>query len=113
MTEHQQPPDTATGRHHRDADTLILNIGGSIGALSIVTGSDREELEVEISPVGADPNQHRTHNVVRARRVGAHVIYAAVFPSVPEGDYVVWHDESTPAGTVTVNGGEVAEYRLV
>jgi hypothetical protein len=113
MTEPQEPQGIVTGRHHRDADTLILDIGGSIGALSIVTGADREELEVEISPIGADPRHHRTHNVVRARRVGANTIYAALFPSVPAGEYVVWHDESTPAGTVTITGGEVAEYRLV
>lgn len=113
MAEHQEPQPIVAGRHRRDADTLILDIGGSIGALSIVTGSDREELEVEISPVGADPNQHRTHNVVQARRIGANTMYAALFPRVPAGDYVVWHDETTPAGTVTVTGGEVAEYRLV
>lgn len=106
-----QHGQTATGRHHREADTLVLDIGGTIGALNIVTGADRDELEVEISPVGADAG-HRTHNVVQARRVGASVIYAALFPSVPAGEYVVWHDESSPAGTVSVRGGEVSEYRL-
>jgi hypothetical protein len=93
------------------ADTLLLDIGGDIGALSIVTDADRDELEVEISPVGADPAP-RTHNVVRARRVGANTIYAAVFPSVPAGEYTVWRNDSTPAGTVVVRGGAVSDYRL-
>jgi hypothetical protein len=92
-------------------DTLVLDIGGDIGALSITTEADRDELEIEISPVGADP-RIRTHNVVHPRQVGPKTIYAAVFPSVAEGDYTVWHDESTPAGTVTIRGGHVTEYRL-
>ncbi|HEX3784582.1 MAG TPA: hypothetical protein VHX38_33395 [Pseudonocardiaceae bacterium] len=93
------------------SDTLVLDIGGDIGALSITTGADRNELEIEISPVGADP-KIRTHNVVHARQVGSAVVYAAVFPSVKAGDYTVWHDESTPAGRVTILGGHVTEYRL-
>ena len=104
--------EPATGRHHREADTLVLDIGGTIGALNIVTGADRNELEVEISPVGADTGSHRTHNVVRARRVGSRIVYAALFPSVPEGEYVVWHDDTTPAGTVSIRGGQVSEYQL-
>lgn len=93
------------------SDTLVLDIGGDIGALGITTGADRNELEVEISPLGADPNV-RTHNVVHPRQVGAKTIYAAVFPSVAAGEYTVWHDESTPAGTVSIRGGHVTEYQL-
>lgn len=101
---------------HRDervvrSDTVLLDIGGDIGALTIVTRADREEREIEISPVGTDP-AHRTHNVVHARHVGARTIYAAVFPSVPAGEYTVWRDESTPDGTVVVRGGKVCDYHL-
>lgn len=93
------------------SDTLVLDIGGDIGALSITTEADRNELEIEISPVGVDSTM-RTHNVVHPRQVGTKTIYAAVFPSVLAGDYTVWHDESTSAGTVTIKGGHVTEFRL-
>jgi hypothetical protein len=93
------------------SDTLLLDIGGDIGALTIITEPDREELEIEISPVGADP-AIRTHNVVHARKVGANTVFAAVFPSVEAGEYTIWRDEATPAATVRIRGGEVTEYRL-
>ena len=51
-------------------------------------------------------------DIVRAWRIGARVVHVALFARVPAGEYVVWHDESTPAGTVVVRGGEVAHYRL-
>jgi hypothetical protein len=93
-------------------DTLVLDIGGDIGALTIHTGPDRDETEIEISPVGADPAAHRTHNVVHVRQVGARTFHAAVFPSVPAGEYTVWRDADTAAGAVTIHGGQVTEYRL-
>jgi hypothetical protein len=57
-------------------------------------------------------NVPRTHNVVRRREAAGGVRYAAVFPSVAAGDYVVWRDDDTPAGTVTVRGGAVASFRF-
>jgi hypothetical protein len=36
--------------------------------------------------------------------------YAAVYPGVPAGDYVVWRDAGTVAGHVTVRGGEIARF---
>jgi len=92
-------------------DSLVLDIGGDIGALVIHTDADRAEIEVEISPAAGDPGMHRTHNVVHARhnRHGV-TTYSAVFPQLPSGDYTVWSDESTAHGTVTVHGGQVTEY---
>jgi hypothetical protein len=101
----QELARTSPGRHRRDVDAL------EAGALNIVTGADRDELEIEISPVGTDGP--RTRGVVAARRVGPKIVYAALFTGVPAGQYIVWHDESTPAGTVVVSGGEVVEYQLV
>jgi len=39
-------------------------------------------------------------------------MYAAVFPALAAGDYVVWLNADTPAGIVTVRGGTVASFRL-
>jgi hypothetical protein len=115
-------------------DNLVLDIGGDTGALIIHTAAHRDQAEIEISPAGPGrararnvpgtdgvPRTHnvpgtdnvpRTHNVVRRREAAGGVRYAAVFPSVAAGDYVVWRDDDTPAGTVTVRGGAVASFRF-
>jgi hypothetical protein len=89
---------------------LILDIGADTGALIIHAAADRDETEIEISP--ADGGQARSHNIVRRREAVSGAMYAAVFPALAAGDYVVWRDADTPAGTVTVGGGTVASFRL-
>ena len=99
---HEHAPDTA--------DNLLLDIGADVGALVIQAAADRDQAEVEISPAGS--GQPRTHNVVRLRQTPGRSVYAAVFPAVPAGDYDVWRDAVTRAGTVTVRGGHVASFTL-
>jgi hypothetical protein len=91
-------------------DNLILDIGADTGALIIHAAVDRDQAEVEISPVGSE--QARTHNIVRRREAVSGAVYAAVFPALTAGDYIVWRDAATPAGTVVVHGGRVASFRL-
>lgn len=91
-------------------DSLILDIGGSTGALLIHAGADLAEAEIEISP-GTDPAAARTHNQVHARQGRSGVRYTAVFPAVPAGDYTVWYHDGTPEGMVTIQGGQVTEHR--
>jgi hypothetical protein len=91
-------------------DNLLLDIGADTGALTISTPADRDQAEIEISPAGS--GRARVHNVVRARSTVGGSVYAAVFPALAAGDYVVWRDHGTEAGTVTVHGGQVASFRL-
>lgn len=107
--------ETAEGAEGRDprlgpSDRLVLDIGGDIGALAVHTAAERELSDIEISPAG--DRDRRTHNTVRARGTGDEIRYVAVFPSVPAGDYTVWRDAATPAGAVTVRGGEVTTFHL-
>jgi hypothetical protein len=90
------------------SDNLVLDIGGAVGALAIYAPAGRSGHEIEISPAGYD--EHRTHNVVRPRKTGPAARYAAVFPGLRAGEYTVWRDATTPAGTVTIHGGSVAEF---
>jgi hypothetical protein len=93
-------------------DSLVLDIGGDIGALLVTAGSELAEEEIEISP-GVDPTARRSHNVVHARRhQGAVVAYSAVFPSVPAGEYTVWHRDGSPHALVTVHGGQVTQLAM-
>ena len=52
------------------------------------------------------------HNVVRPRLTGPPTVHAAVFPGLTAGEYTVWRDAATAAGTVTVLGGLVTEFHL-
>jgi len=92
-------------------DSLVLDIGGDVGALVIHTGPELDEREIEISP-GTDLDAKRSHNQVHARRSRDLTAYTAVFPSVRAGDYTVWHHDGTPHATITIRGGEVTEHRM-
>lgn len=84
--------------------TVVLDIGADTGALVLHTPAELDNHEIEISLYGAS---QRTHSQVRQRHVGGTVRYAAVYPSLHEGEYVLWRDETTPAATVAITGGQV------
>ena len=93
-------------------DSLVLEIGGDIGALLVTTGPELAEEEIEIS-AGADPTAKRNHNVVHARRDrGVVVAHSAVFPSVPAGQYTVWRTDGSPHALITVHGGQVTQLAM-
>ena len=91
-------------------DSLILDIGGDIGAVIIHAGREMSETEIEISP-GSDPATKRSHNVVHARQGQLGTGYTAVFPSVPAGEYTIWRPEGGAKAAVTVHGGQITEHR--
>jgi hypothetical protein len=107
-------------------DCVVLDIGGEVGALILYAPAELSGAEVEISLPGVGP---RTHSIVRERLVdqsaggrragGRHAapdgpgdaaVYAAVYPGLPAGLYTIWRDAQTPAGTVQVEGGQVASW---
>jgi hypothetical protein len=102
--------------------SVVLDIGGDIGALILYTPPELSGAEIEISLPGACP---RTHSIVRERNVGRRragrhaapeagsgdaTVYAAVYPGLTAGLYTIWRDAQTPAGKVQVEGGEVANW---
>ena len=89
-------------------DSLVLDIGGEIGALIIHTGPEMDGAEIELSPVGDDAA--RFHNMVHPRAVGTALVHSAVFPAVTQGEYTLWRDDHTRVGTLSIHGGEVAEH---
>jgi len=110
--------------------TVMLDIGGDIGALILHTGPNLLLAEIEISRVdGAPPlddghthdhthgtgnglahtHPSRTHVAVRERRGPSGVRYAAIYPDLRSGEYTVWGTDGEAADTVTVIGGEVAQ----
>lgn len=91
-------------------DSLVLDIGGTVGALVIHAGAELAEQEIEISPT--DQPTRREHNVVHARQDRYRTAYTAVFPAVAEGDYTVWQHDGSPHAMVTIRGGEVTEHHM-
>ncbi|WBB64903.1 phospholipase [Micromonospora sp. WMMD812] len=87
--------------------SVVLDLGGETGALIIYTGPDLHGREIEVSPGVAGP---RTHSAVRERHVRDGTFHSAVYPDLAAGVYTVWWDEDTPAGTIRVAGGVVAEF---
>lgn len=86
--------------------SVVLDIGGHLGALALRTAPELVGEEIEVSPVEDDAT--RTHTAVRERRGGPEVQYVAVFAALNAGDYTVWGLNGTRGGTVTITGGEVA-----
>ena len=104
-THHTYGPSTTA--------SVILDIGGQIGALILETDASRLGEEIEISPVPRDGEIEtvRTHSMVRERHTDP-VSFDAVYPDLHEGDYTVWSDEHTPAGTIAITGGQITRFRL-
>ena len=88
--------------------SVILELGMSVGALILEAPPDLHGLEIEISPAAGGP---RTHSLVRERRTAMKTAYAAVYPALAEGDYVVWGQDGIPAGRVSIRGGQATWFR--
>jgi hypothetical protein len=95
------------------AGTVVLDLGAGVGALILDTPAELAGREIEISPAGRGASGRRTHSLVRERRTGAGLSYAAVYPGVAAGDYTIWQDADTPAATITVRSGQVTRHRWV
>ena len=90
------------------AGTVLLDLGADTGALVLYTPADLGGAEIEISP--STPGAVRTHAAVRPRPGPRGMRYAAVYDGLAAGGYTIWRDHDTPAGTVTIHGGQVASH---
>ncbi|MFE9688730.1 phospholipase [Micromonospora sp. NPDC005806] len=91
-----------------ESGSVVLDLGGTSGALIIYTGRELHGREIEISR--ADREGPRTHSAVRERHVRDGVFHSAVYPDLEAGRYTVWWDERTAAGAISVTGGAIAEF---
>lgn len=87
--------------------SVVLDVGGDVGALVLYTSEVLLGAEIEISPIG--DSSARTHTAVRERRLKDATLYAAVYPQLQAGLHTLWADSRHEAGTVTVIGGVVTE----
>jgi hypothetical protein len=95
--------------HHVDRihpESVVLDIGGDIGAVVVYTGADLRGREFDISR--ADSPGRRTHVEVLERIVGDKTVFAATYYGLTEGEHILWDDDGSEMDRVTVKGGEVA-----
>ena len=92
------------------AGSVVLHLGGNIGALIIEAGPERLGAEIEISPGDGGP---RTHSMVRERRVAPRFTYHAVYPDLPAGRYTIYQDSDTEVATVDIHGGQITWHQLL
>src|ERR1700680_34049 len=92
---------------HRESDFeqgVMVDVGPGAGALVIYARDELRGQEIEISPAGKD--SERVHTDVLRRRVGDSYVCAAVFGSLAEGAYRLWHDSLSSPLDVQIAGGQ-------
>ncbi|MFJ7280778.1 hypothetical protein [Kitasatospora sp. NPDC098663] len=88
--------------------SVVLEIGGTLGALIIHASPADDGLEIEVSP--SDDDSVRTHAAVRPRHLADRTTYCAVISPLPEGDYTIWRTLDSPEAACTIRGGQVSEH---
>jgi hypothetical protein len=89
------------------SEPAVLDIGGDIGALVLLTDAEYEGREIEVSRLGED--DHRVHTAIHRRPARDAVTYAGVYPQLVAGPYRIWADRPGLTDEVTIVGGQVAE----
>jgi hypothetical protein len=103
----QANPEVGIGPVHASSASVAVDIGPGRGALVICLDERFRDREIEISRV--DGGGHRVHTGVHERRMGSGPTLTAIFGSLPAGEYVLWADATTRAGTVKVPESQVAQ----
>jgi hypothetical protein len=88
-------------------ETIVLDIGGDTGALIIYAPSHLRGQQIDVCLKGSDARP--IHTDVLERRLNGRAVFAAVFPTLEQGDYQIWVPEPTLVNTFRIRGGEVAE----
>jgi hypothetical protein len=113
MDEHVM---TEGGHHHEHPlppsghGTVVLDIGGDVGALVVHTTSELDGAEIELARRGE--SQAFVHTEVRERRLPHETVYAGVFPAVPVGGYTLIGLAGRPDQVVRISSGRVTELTL-
>lgn len=91
------------------AGSVVLEVGGDIGALVVHVDAGLAGTEIHIRPAGRAQGSHHLHTDVRERHLGPTIVHAAVFASLVAGDYELDRPGGGPTEAVTITGGAVAE----
>ena len=101
MSGHENP--------HAGQGSVLLDIGGDVGALVVIAPDEMLGREVEIAPEGEPFDAvHRPHVAVVPRPVGNGAVASLVFPSLVSGRYALAEKGTGDVRLrVQVDGGSV------
>jgi hypothetical protein len=99
VTEHRHDSDFEQG--------VMVDVGAGAGALVIYTRNELRGQEIELGARGR--GSKRVHTDVLRRKVARGYVNAAVFGSLPAGEYRLWHRTLSKPADVRIVGGEVTE----
>lgn len=88
-------------------EPVVLDIGGSVGALIVYAEAELLDTPIEVSPAGADDQRFHQHILERPMPNRTH--YAAVFDKVTEGRYTLWLHGEPRVREFEITGGTVSE----
>jgi len=90
-------------------ESLVLDIGGKVGALVLYADESCLGVEIDVTPAG-QPRSHHTHTMIRRRRAVTREFVAGVYPELPAGVYTVWGTDGDVLTELRVAGGRVTEF---
>ena len=118
---HHGPLEAIT---HVHGGAMVLDIGGSVGALHVLVDDDWVGRELFLAT--DDPGfrvhtgvwlRHRATSFARSKTRSAHIagehVASALFAALEEGTYRVLGDDGATVAIARVAGGEVAEIDLM
>jgi hypothetical protein len=88
-------------------EPVVLDIGGTLGALIVHADPELLDTPIEISPAGHD--DEREHQHILERPLPAGTAYAAVFDKIEQGAYTLWMNGQVCARDVSIDGGRVTQ----
>ncbi len=101
---HEPEPDRLV------TEELVLDIGGTVGALIVHADAEWRGHEVEVlREGGGEQAGMRIHTVVREIRIGGQRRFAGVFPELGEGAWQILDAGAGRPDRATIRGGEVTE----
>jgi hypothetical protein len=107
-THHDHGPLEAIDHVHGGA--MVLDIGGSIGALHVLVDDGWVGRELFLA---TDDPSFRVHTGVWLRHVDGEHVASALFAALEAGTYHVLGDDGAAVATALVTGGEVVEIDLM
>jgi hypothetical protein len=105
----REEPFVDNGPLQGPPESLVLDIGGDIGALILHAEEKCLGMEIDLTPLG-EPRSHHMHTMIRRRRAADREFIAGVYPELKEGTYVVWGIDGLELGDVIITGGQVSEF---
>jgi hypothetical protein len=103
---HHGPLESIT---HVHGGAMVLDIGGSVGALHVALDDDWLGRELHVATASGDDAAPLVHTGVWRRHVGGEHVATALFPALEAGRYRVLAGDGM---VVEVRGGEVTDVDL-